>query len=977
MTAKFDYQGARSAGYSDEDIETYLQESVPDFDIKGARGSGYSLQEISDFISKGSPRKQEEESIVETINQSVNKAGRLATQGAIGGLQRVAIPYDLLATGATQIARKPVIKVAEEIEEQKPELAEKIKEKQTPLARQLESKFRGALESQEEMAKGKEIFPKEFKENNFDLGSLIEAGAGKFGVDLSPQGAGEMALRFIGIMNKPKEAVELFKSGLNPAKVKDFLKSALPTQKEAISGSGAAVGLQIAAENEFGPMGTLFSVIAGDALPALLAKGAKPVGAFIKAPGKTSKELLAKGTKKLSEFKKTQQQKQLQKEIIKSFREAGIQADLGTITDNNLVKSFQTAIDQSSLTGNALDKFKKDLLQNITNQYAEIADSIGESKFQNVSQLAHDLGKVARVEDTYLGAYKPHKGYRGRSLVGRVATEEAPQLANSEQQFLHEISPRPFVNDKAAGEELRGVAESIERPIKERFKREYTQLNDAIGTINVAPQAELATELSEITRELGGSLVEGASPAEAKFLRETRRLLKKLTIDGDTNQLIGTNIEELIKTRRTLGDIPNWEIRGSRYNQQFKHVYGLVNQAIEKALGKSNPALLRRYKELNQRYSEYKDVFENKSVAPLFQQRNVKNRALFRQSLDPDKIEAYEQILNQTEGGRRVLNRLKRDYVQSKFSGRQLDTREIENLRSVLGEEHEGALNQLSSRQQREGEAYGGLPRAARPQTTKTIPSPFKAWIPGKDLQGRVTVSSVQKAQKFFQSIKNKSPEQIGAMINSASSMREIREILSKTSEGRDLYNSIARFKLDEIFGSNLKEGVRNQLKLGTFSKVLSNRKNRDLVREIVGPEAFRRLERLEGRTAQLSETAQKFFNSSKSGTRAADYVAAATLVGQAFKGIASFLIGNPWPLALVTGEVLGGRYLTNLLGDAEFLRLVEEAILVPTKDISRMEAIALNLGKKIEKAKELAQATAQVTASKRKKEKSNSPSAP
>lgn len=51
MAKKFDYYGAKDAGYTDEEIMQHLSETRPDFDFKGAMEAGYSPAEINEHLA--------------------------------------------------------------------------------------------------------------------------------------------------------------------------------------------------------------------------------------------------------------------------------------------------------------------------------------------------------------------------------------------------------------------------------------------------------------------------------------------------------------------------------------------------------------------------------------------------------------------------------------------------------------------------------------------------------------------------------------------------------------------------------------------------------------------------------------------------------------------------------------------------------------------------------------------------------------
>jgi hypothetical protein len=52
MAKKFDFEGARKAGYSDQEIGSYLGEQSPHFDVQGAIQAGYSPEEVSVHLSE-------------------------------------------------------------------------------------------------------------------------------------------------------------------------------------------------------------------------------------------------------------------------------------------------------------------------------------------------------------------------------------------------------------------------------------------------------------------------------------------------------------------------------------------------------------------------------------------------------------------------------------------------------------------------------------------------------------------------------------------------------------------------------------------------------------------------------------------------------------------------------------------------------------------------------------------------------------
>jgi hypothetical protein len=119
-------------------------------------------------------------------------------------------------------------------------------------------------------------------------------------------------------------------------------------------------------------------------------------------------------------------------------------------------------------------------------------------------------------------------------------------------------------------------------------------------------------------------------------------------------------------------------------------------------------------------------------------------------------------------------------------------------------------------------------------------------------------------------------------------------------------------------------DSTTNQLKLGTFSKLLEKEKTRDVIKQLLPKQSYQSLQRLQKLSGNLAESAQKFLNTSKSGITIED----AGIVMKIISDIGNILSGNPWPLVRSGLGVAGARYLTKLFGDPAFLKLVEDLIL-------------------------------------------------
>ena len=307
------------------------------------------------------------------VYSPVEKGARIGSQALIGGIQAASVPYDIAAIASSKIgnALTPI--------EQRQNLLDDLdyldeKKRMGIFDKADQAHYDQTLDLLKNPQKAEKFLPKESL--NFDVGSLIEKGAEKFGLDLTPQDKTELAARWTGFIKDPTKALALMKDPKNLNNLKEIGKALLPTGKEAVRGIAAAEALQYAADAEFGPIGTMVMLGLSEGAVALGAKG----GASLKGL-KGTKPIqtgIAKGLKAITPKEKLD----LQRGIIKDFRDAGIQADAGTITGNNLVKHLQSTLDNSSLTGDALANFKKGLTNDIVTEYEALAKELGQTAYE-------------------------------------------------------------------------------------------------------------------------------------------------------------------------------------------------------------------------------------------------------------------------------------------------------------------------------------------------------------------------------------------------------------------------------------------------------------------------------------------------------------------------------------------------------------------------------------------------------------------
>lgn len=685
-----------------EKLNTRLLKKVPQFNYQKALQDGYSIGEINEFLEDYAP----EDSLVQ-------QGARIGGQYLLGAAENALLPYEL---GVAPLASKESQQVPYR-ENLGADVEDLLMQKEYGQWNEDDEKFLQNLMGQMEDPRKSEKF---IKTADLSIRNIAEKVTG---LDLEPEGVAEKAAHWAGFIKNPSSLKDLAKSGLSK---KDIIKAIAPSGEEAMRGLGAGIALQMAEDGEYGPIGTMAAAIVGDV-----------IGGSIKMP-KINKENFSSPKRKLAETLASfgnKEKKELQKEIIQDFRKAGLQADLGTITDNDLIRWTQSRLAQSGLTGKKLSEFKDELTNQIKNEYKAIAETLGEAKFSTL----HEAGEVVK---------------EGIRKIRDADLEAVRSIYNTANQSLS---------------------------------------NNAKGQTN-----RVANALQNLERDLKpGSLKSGEQTA---VLNATEKL-KKDIFDADGKRKLA-NIKDLINDKIALGNIIDYEVQGGT-KQLLKPLLGELDRAIL-SIAPENPIFARNYINAQKRFSEHAKTFRNKEINSLLR------------SLDPS------QVMNK--------------------------------MNTVHG------------------------------------------------------IKSLEKA-------------------------------LTKTPEGREIFNNLKRLKLDKVIGDNLVDSTTQQAKLGTFSKLLDKGKNREIIKEILGPEAFKRLERLQKNAGRLANSADKFYNASKSGAVAVD----AAVIAKGLSALANLLSGNPWPLLKTGLGIGGGKQLSNLIADPQFLKLVEDAILAAEKESSRSMNVSVH----------------------------------
>jgi hypothetical protein len=437
------------------------------------------------------------------------------------------------------------------------------------------------------------------------------------------------------------------------------------------------------------------------------------------------------------------------------------------------------------------------------------------------------------------------------------------------------------------------------------------------------PQPQLAQELESFIRSQEGSLLFGESTAESRVLRASESLLNELRVEGG---FVGVSIRDLMKTKRTIGDVANWEFGGSNFQSAYKHLNRIVDTAIENSLEQVSPGLREVYEQLNAEYAAYKDMFENKNLKAVFEPQNHNYNSIANDFVtNADKLRSLEDIFYENPRGQEVVNQVKRDFAQKVVNRPNVTSREINDMRPFLGPQFNDAVDRFVVNYQHAMDHP--LPRIL-PRNPLGIEVPISQGVPSEagSLKGRAKKTGVLRAEnylrgKMYEALSKESPDKIMRNMETISGIRKLKEVLQTTKEGRKLFKRLARYKISELIDKNMADSVTGELKFGKFSGLLDKKKSQDIVKELLGKESFQKLSRLQKLTGELNKSASKFLNTSQSGTSLTDM----GLIGAATTGI---LTGNGFIALPALVKIGGSKLVASLLADPKFLQELENAVL-------------------------------------------------
>lgn len=647
------YDVARAEGYSDEEIKDFMgkrlnkspqllqqkqQQQAPTQEdrYKQALDAGYSKEEVDKYLHSKKPGFQRFMEASNTISTGGAKEAALYGAGRVIG-SAPAIAWD---TGAAHLANEDsqLIEYRKHVFEDIERLAE---QKQTGVWDEDDQKLMDSLIEQVKTPQGKEEFGEKarpfVKTADITTMGLLEKSG------LKPEGLIEKGALWTGILKNPANLRELTKAGLKPQDLKQAL---IPTAKEIGSGYGAAAAMEMAEAGELGPIGSLAALVVGSIIGKKAPGALKQVGKFAKSPIQSSKAIAGKTVGGLTRLFSNSEKLKLQQDLIKQFRDAGIQADLGSITGNNLVKMVQARLAQSGLVGSALDDFRANLTKQIVGEYGKLAQGLGEAQFATL----HDAGVALKegiqsAREVDLAEVRGlYKGVR-EGAKGKFAVVETPAIAENLRALETELTPGSLKSP-----ETKKVLDAIDSLKKDIY--------DPSGELKPISLDALLNNKINLADMIDYDVQGGAKQLLKKIVGDLDDAIKKY---GKTDVKLGEAYAKAnakfgqhadIFRNKNISNILRGEDPATLMNK-FNSVQGI--QQIKAALGKSHEGK-KLFNELKR--AKFEDVVMKNMIDGATNQLKMgkfsnilekgKNRSVVKELLGSENFARLERLQNAT-----------------------------------------------------------------------------------------------------------------------------------------------------------------------------------------------------------------------------------------------------------------------------------------------------------------------------------------
>ncbi len=447
---------------------------------------------------------------------------------------------------------------------------------------------------------------------------------------------------------------------------------------------------------------------------------------------------------------------------------------------------------------------------------------------------------------------------------------DVPLVQNPLNQAMVSISGNAASTTASLGRDIntqyqQGRAQE-KAPLDERFTAQRREME---GIDVVDP--DLASQVQDFIDRFEPGAIPGS--ASATIVQAASRLRDSMIqYDGEGNIAGYTDVplNTIVQINRSIKQIPNYDVPPEMLDN-LQTLTRMTDQAVVGHLGNTNEALAQEYQNLNNDYTHFKNRWDNNDMR-IFHDRTENSEAIAKRFSNLDEFTQLEQAIGGNPQGQRVLNMIRRNVWKNQIGREALNAKtegEFEsNVRDLTREKLRNMMEFLTPEQRQVAlEAYdrsnqirsSAIRSSEQFSTSKQIyEKQMKQWEEketNRKESDKKLREEVQTKQNLLVSLLQEDPAKLVGNMKTIEGIKRIKSATEKISDGKELYDSLARYETENMF-SFMNEGYQRTGRVPyTQLKVeLGKKEVRAKLRELNGDKFVREMDEIVELTDQLSK---------------------------------------------------------------------------------------------------------------------------
>ena len=396
----------------------------------------------------------------------------------------------------------------------------------------------------------------------------------------------------------------------------------------------------------------------------------------------------------------------------------------------------------------------------------------------------------------------------------RVPTQPAKDLNLKDSRRVSQlVHPNKIVNKQLAGISYDTIINEISAADYAEVNRLYDRsraFNNQI--VDIHPELfEILDEQAENIRRIPRRARSTVQRKKLGAIDDILGKIAKTDADGQIIEYLGVNSQDLIETQQSLRQLVDFDFAAGKPSGAFKPTIQALSEAVEaSAVSQGNESAVKAIREARAARREWAITFDTDEVNVFRDKSNREYIKNFNKAKDVDTLDHLTPIVERHPNGKELINATRRELVDEKLSqffdqprgrGRADDFEDaLREIELVITQEQADTLRQ-------EFQTLNSAPEARKIKNLET------------------------KAAKTIKV----NPDQISSEMKTPTGVKELRTKLSRTPDGKAVFNELADAKLKEIF----KSGRIKQSPTGKeIFDILDNQKTFELVAELTSEEA-------------------------------------------------------------------------------------------------------------------------------------------